>query len=253
MSKDVSVEWRDGEVVITKHADTAEARETIAAIKRAMEFFDKNSDEDRPEAFRPGPGDRGPDDEDEEDETELSPRGQARRRRQLAENVRETGRLESTRKDLAMIDPDVLISQVSKGGLGFAMVKRFVEKTESDELTESQVTTLLLAEFGKDFAKRFQADTPEGRIARQAVEKARNAQWAGAHKAASLTGERALASVSQPRGEKADPLRERIIRDKAVASPFLSQEQLAAYADAMVAELERVTRGRARPGTLESV
>jgi hypothetical protein len=70
-----------------------------------------------------------------------------------------------------------------------------------------------------------------------------------------LTGERALAAAKQPLGSK-NPMRERIIRDKRFASPFLNQGQLERYADAMVAELERVARGkqeRARPGTLESI
>jgi hypothetical protein len=253
MSKDVSVEFRaDGEVIITKHADTPEARETVEAIRRAVALINKNDETFTPGAY--GPGDGGEDREDEEDEAER--RARERRDRKLMENSRESGRLASTKRDLTMIDPDVLISQLSKAGLGFAMVKRFVEKTESDELTEGQVTALLMGAWGAEFGKRFQAQDSEGRIARQAVEKARNAQWAGAYKAAALTGERALATTTPRRGDKADPLRDRIIRDKAVASPFLSQEQLTDYADAMCAELERVARGRqerAYPGTLERV
>jgi hypothetical protein len=114
---------------------------------------------------------RGDDDEEDDGdktETELSPRERARRQRQMAENARETGRLESTRKrDLTtMIDADVLIEQINKAGLGFAVVKRFLEKTDSDELTESQITALLMGTWGVEFGKRFQAQDAEGKIAR---------------------------------------------------------------------------------------
>jgi hypothetical protein len=128
-----------------------------------------------------------------------------------------------------MIDPDVLIEQINKAGLGLAVVKRFVEKHgNDDDLTEGQVTALLMGAWGREFGKRFQAQDAEGLIARQAVAKARDAAWL--KPMATLTGERALAAASQARGERADPPRERIIRDKAVGSPFLSQEQLEAYA-----------------------
>jgi hypothetical protein len=248
MSRDVSVEWRgDGEVVITKYADTVEARETVEAIRRAVAFFNKNTDE----TAEGGYSDQGGEEEDHAElETEPSPRERARRQRQLQERIAETGFQESTKRN-TMIHPDLLIEKINKAGLGFAMVKRFVEKAEGDELTENQVTALLLGAWGVEFGKKFQANDSEGRIARAAVAKARDAAWF--KPTAVETGERALATTTPSRGEKADPLRERIIRDKAVSSPFLSQEQLAAYADAMVAELERTARGRARPGTMERV
>jgi hypothetical protein len=253
MSKDVEFELTsDGELIVKR----GDARDVIEAMRRAVA---KNSDNDRPEAFDPDADEDDDEDDDEETAAELSPRERARRRRQLAENARESGRLESTSKLLKghpMISADYLIEQVNKAGLGFAMVKRFVEKAGSDELTEHQVTALLMGAWGlAEFGKRFQAQDAEGRIARQAVAKARDAAFTPTILA---IGERALAAATQPRGERSDPLRERIIRDKAVGSPFLSQEQLAAYADAMIAELERTARGkqeRARPGggTLENV
>jgi hypothetical protein len=88
------------------------------------------------------------------------------------------------------------------------------------------------------------------------VAKARDGAWF--KPTAVETGERALAATSQARGEKADPLRERIIRDKAVGSPFLDQEQLERYADEMMEHLNGLARGkreRSRPGggTLERV
>jgi hypothetical protein len=258
MSRDVSVEFRaDGEVVITKHADTPEARETVEALRRAIESFNENSPEFTAGAYDPPPGDGDEEDDEDETETELSPRERARRQRQLAERIAESGRLESTAellKGVAMMDSETLIEKINAAGLGLVMVKRFLEKTDSDELTEQQVTDLLLGAWGAEFGKRFQAQDEEGRIARAAVMKARDAGWF--KPTAVETGERALANTTPARGEKANPLREQIVRDKAVASPFLSQEQLAAYADAMVAELERMARGkqeRARPGTLENV
>jgi hypothetical protein len=253
MSKDVSVEFlADGEVRITKHRDTEEARETVEAIKWAVEFFNKNSDEDRPEAFDP---DAGEDDNEHTDDVDtLSPRERRRRDQKLIENSRESRRVESTAKRYPMIDPDVVIAKVSEAGCGFALVKRFAE-SGSDELTEHQVTALLLGAWGVEFGKRFQSQTEEGRIARAAVMKARDAAFTPTVLA---IGERALAVTSGARGEKADPLRERIIRDKAVGSPFLNQEQLAAYADQMIQHLEGLVRGkqeRSRPGggTLERV
>jgi hypothetical protein len=202
--------------------------------------------------------DKGDDDredlESEEDGIEPSARERARRQRQLAENVRETGRQESTAKLLkgvAMMNSETLIEKINAARLGFACVKRFVEKADSDELTEQQVTDLLLGAWGAEFGKRFQAQDEEGQIARAAVMKARDASWL--KPTTVLTGERALAAASQRRGEKADPLRDRIIRDKAVSSPFLSQEQLAAYADQMIEYLENMARRKQRPGTLERV
>jgi hypothetical protein len=145
-----------------------------------------------------------------------------------------------------------VIEQVNKAGIGLAMVKRFAESGR-DELTEHQVTALLLGAWGREFGKRFESQTEEGRMARAAVAKARDGAWFAP--TAVETGERALASTTQSPG-KVDPRRARIIRDKAVSSPFLSQEQLERYADAMIAHLETMARGkqeRARPGTLERV
>jgi hypothetical protein len=255
--KDVSVEFAGDEVIITKHADTPEARETVEALRRAIEGFNKNDPDFTAGAYEPGDDDEEGDKNETETETELSPREQARRRRQLAERIAERGRLESTRKLLKghtpMIDSDTLISEISKRqGLGLAMIDRFVAKGLGDELTEHQIVSLATSDLGgaAEFAKRYQGTDALGRMLREACTKARDAAW---FKPTVETGERALAETSRPRNERADPLRERIIRDKAVASPFLSQEQLAAYADAMVAELERTARGRARPGTMERV
>jgi hypothetical protein len=244
----------DIEQIFAKSVDVQKTAERLGWLL-GRTFIVEKIDDDRPEAFRPEPGDRGPDDEDEDDE-ELSPRERARRRRQLAENVAERGRLEATNKLLKAfsMDTDALIEKISKAGLGLAVVKRFVEKTDSDELTEGQVTALLMGAWGVEFGERFQAQDDEGRIARAAVMKARDAAWFKPTVLA--TGERALAAVTAPRGERADPLRDRIIRDKAVGSPFLSQEQLERYADAMVEHLENMARGkqeRARSGTLERV
>jgi hypothetical protein len=232
---------------------TADRLYQLTGRRFIVEEVDKNDDTFTAGAYDPPPGDDDKEDDENETETELSPRERARRQRQLAENVRETGRLESTRKDLAMLDPDVLISQVSKAGLGFTVVKHFLEKTDSDELTESQVTALLMGAWGAEFGKKFQTNDEEGRIARAAVAKARDAAWF--KPPAVETGERALAATTQPLGSK-NPLRERIIRDKQFASPFMDQAALERYADGMLAELERVARGkqeRARPGTLTNV
>jgi hypothetical protein len=256
MSKDVEVEFRGDEVIIKRFSDSPEAFETVEALKRAVAWFNKDETDFSPGAYDE-PGDDDEEGDEDKTETEPSPRERARRQRQLAENVAERDRLEATNKLLkgvAMIDSDTLIQQISKAGLGFAMVKRFVEKTGSDELTEGQVTALLLGAWGAEFGKKFQANDSDGRIARAAVAKARDAGWF--KPPAVETGERALAETSRRGGAKTDPLRERVIRDKAVASPFLNQEQLEAYADAMCAELDRSARGkqeRARPGTLENV
>jgi hypothetical protein len=255
MSRDVSVEWRDdGEVIVTKHRDTEEARGTIEAIRRLVEGINKNSDEYTEGAYgehEDAEHDQGDDDAEDADE-ELSPRERARRDRKLIANARETARQTSTAKrNLPMIDPDVMIEQVNKAGLGLAMVKRFAEMGR-DELTEHQVTALLLGAWGVEFGKRFQAQDAEGVMARAAVAKARDGAWF--KPTATETGERALAATSQPCGEKADPLRERIIRDKAVGSPFLDQEALERYADEMMEHLNGLARGkqeRTRPGTLE--
>jgi hypothetical protein len=236
---------------------TADRLYQLTGRRFIVEEIGKNDPEYTQGAYDdPDKGDAGGDyDELDDGETELSPREQTRRRRQLAENAAERGRIEATKllKGVTMIDSDTLIEQVTKAGLGFAVVKRFAEKADSDELTEAQCTALLMGAWGREFGKRFQAQDEEGRIARAAVMRARDAAWLAPTVA---TGERALATTTPARGEKADPLRERIIRDKAVGSPFLSQEQLAAYADAMVAELERLVRGkqeRGRPGTLQRI
>jgi hypothetical protein len=224
---------------------TADRLYQLTGRRFVVEEVDKNDGD----GFTAGAYDdpeKGDDDredlENEEDETELSPRERARRQGQLQGRIAETGFQESTKRNT--MNPDLLIEKINGASLGFAVVKRLLEKTDSDELTESQVTALLMGTWGREFGKRFQAQDEDGRIARAAVMKARDAAWF--KPTAVETGERALANATPARGEKADPLRERIVRDKAVASPFLSQEQLAACADAMVAELERVTRGRAR-------
>src|SRR6516225_5765301 len=90
MSKDVSVEWRGDEVIITKLANTREADETVEALKRAVEFFNKNDD-----SYTSGANgdhedaeDRDDDEHDErdEEEAELTPRQRraAEKRRLLA-------------------------------------------------------------------------------------------------------------------------------------------------------------------------
>jgi hypothetical protein len=256
MSKDVSVEFRGDEVVITKRADTAEARETVEAIRRAVELFNKNTDEMTAGAYDP-PGED--DDEADKDEAELTPaERETRRQRLLIEAARsagvpppDSGRMVPKRLkgDTAMID--TLIEQVSKADLGFAVVKRFVEK-DGDELTEHQITALLMGAWGTEFGKRFAAQTPEGLIARYAVAKAKQAAWI--NKAAPLTGARALATAVQPGAGKGDPLRERIIADKRTAAPWMTEAELDRYAAEMARELDRAARGkqeRARPGTLE--
>jgi hypothetical protein len=203
-------------------------------------------------AYGPGDGDEEEDVESEvESETPAERRARERRDRKLIENARESGRLASTKRDLTMIDPDVLISQLSKAGLGFAMVKRFVEKTDGDELTEQQVTALLMGTWGAEFGKRFQAQDEEGRIARAAVMKARNAQWFAP--TAVETGERALASAVHPGAGEKDPLRERIIADKRTAAPWMTEEALERYAAEMARELDRAGRAKAKPGTMERV
>jgi hypothetical protein len=261
MSKDVSVEWRDdGEVIITKHRDTPEARETVEALRRAIEFFNKNDPEFTAGAYDPPPGD-GDEEEGDEDktETELSPRERARRQRQLAENVRETGQLEATKLlkgHTPMTDPDTLIAEIGKRqGLGLAVVKRFVENG-TDELTEHQIVSLATSDLGgaAAFAKRYQGDDALGRMLREACAKARDAAWFAPTVLA--TGGRALATAVKPGAGKGDPLCEQIVADKRTAAPWMSEEELNRYAAAMAAEIDRVTRGkqeRARPGTLENV
>ena len=53
MTRDVEVEIRGDEVIITKHADTEDARGTVAAIRRAVEAYNKNSDHFTGEAYQP--------------------------------------------------------------------------------------------------------------------------------------------------------------------------------------------------------
>jgi hypothetical protein len=261
MSKDVSVEFRGEEVVITKHNDSREATETVEALRRAVEFFNKNTDEMTAGAY--GPGDDDEEDDEDEREAERSQRERERRRRQLAERVAERGRLEATNKllkGIAMIDTDALVEKIdnnlielaAKQGCGIAVLKAYVEE-DRYRWCERQVTKILTDAWGKDFAKNLQSQTPEGLTARQALEKARNAQWLAAYKAAPLTGERALAVTVNPRVER-DPVRERIVTDKRNAAPWMSEEELDRYATEMKVALERAARGkqeRSRPGTLE--
>jgi hypothetical protein len=251
MSKDISVEWGDdGEVIITKHRDTEDARSTIEAIKRLVDGINKNTDE-----FTAGAYDEPNGDDDEEDEAELeaelSPRERERRRsrRRLIEAEERAGPAR-TRKVATMIDSDTLIGQIAKRQLGFVVLKRFAE-AGTDELTEAQVTDLLLGEWGREFGKRFQAQDEEGRIAREAVAKARNAQWNAARKAGPTvhaTGGRALAFAVQP-GKNAE--RERIINQARTVSPWWTEEELGRYADGLQAELQRAARRKAEAGALE--
>jgi hypothetical protein len=190
MSKDVSVEFRDdGEVIITKHRDTAGARETVAAMRRAIELFNKN-DDDRPEAFDPDSDNDAPRTPEEEKE---------RRRRMLAEAAEKERERSAaitatgvpphplkTRKVATMIDTDDwiqkidndLIEKIRKAGCGLAVLKRYVDEGR-ERWSEHQVAKILMNHWGKDFATNYQAQNSDGLLARRAIEKARNAAWMG--------------------------------------------------------------------------
>ena len=152
-----------------------------------------------------------------------------------------------------MIDSDTLIEQITKRrGLGLAMIKRFAE-AGTDQLTEHQIVNLATSDLGggAEFAKRYQGDDQLGRMLRTATMKARDAAWF--KPAAPLTGERALATTVQPGTTERKAMRERIVADKRTASPWMSQAELEAYAEAMERELERAGRAKAKPGTMERV
>jgi hypothetical protein len=194
MSRQVSVEYIGDEVIIRKHNNSPVAEEAVAALRRAFEGMNKNTDETTAHAC-------DADELDEEDEEEPSRRERERRRQQLAENVHERGRLESTRPSLTvpkrstkgdtpMPDPEFIISKICEAGLGFTVVKHYVERQGGDDdLTEGQVTDLLLGAWGAEFGKRFQAQDEEGRIAREAVSKAKQAGWINAHKSSAASSD----------------------------------------------------------------
>jgi hypothetical protein len=286
MSKDVEVEWRaDGEVIITKHRDTEEARETVEAIRRAVEFFNKNDGE-----YTPGAYADHEDADDDDDGEELSPRERVRRERQMAEAARETGRLASTRKAKTMTMDDLtgVVSNICKRADGITVTKlATVEVEKGASLFSSYERSAMLTAIAKASDRgggsddrvfsRFLQD-PGNLLFRQwallpvdvaelrkrstlfddVIAKAR-AAGDGDLGTRAIGGREAFAVGAGERGDRrteADALRERIIADKRAGAPFMTDEQLARYADGMLAELERAPRGkqeRARPGTLERV
>jgi hypothetical protein len=278
-NKNVSVEFVGDQVIITKHADTEEARETVEALVRAI----KNDGEYTPGAYADhadAEDDQGG--EDDEEEAELTPR-----QRRAAEHRRELEALAragvpppgttTTRKARTMTMDDLtgIVSNICKradgktvaklaayevgqGGSRFSSFERAsmigsVAKAAGGTGSDDQKFSRFLQDPGNTLLRQWAllpADV--GELAK------RSTLFDDViAKAAPLTGERALATQTQSPG-KVDPLRERIIRDKAVGSPFLSQEQLARYADEMMEHLNGLARGkqeRSRPGggTLENV
>jgi hypothetical protein len=254
----------DGEI-ICKYADR---RDVIVAMKRAI----AKNDPEMTAAAYDGDEDDEHDEhgEDDEDETELSPRERTRRGRKLIQNARESARQARTKRDLPMIDPDVVIAQVSKAGLGLAVVKRFAETGAGDELTEHQIVKLAMGELGAAaFSKLYQSDDELGRMLRTATTKARNAQWAGAYKTRAagdgnlgvraLGGREAFAVGRGSQGSKpteADKVREAAIEQQMRLGRWKTVEDAARYVDGLQAELNRMARAkqqRSRPGTLDRV
>jgi hypothetical protein len=178
-SENISFELADdGELI----ADSDARGVIVEAMKRAIA---KNSDNDRPEAFDPDSGE----DDDREEEAELTQaqRAAAERRRLLAALARAgVAPPSATRKGYPMVDTDALVEKIGddliekirKEGYGLAVVKNFVEEG-TFRFSEHQITKILMNHWGADFAKNFAAQTPNGLIARKAVEKARNANWLG--------------------------------------------------------------------------
>jgi hypothetical protein len=251
MSGDVEVEIVGDEVVITKHADTEEARGTVAAIRRAVELFNKNTDDFTAEAYRdPDAADDG-EDEDDDDEIDGGEPAARRRARRLQRDPAALAAAlvgERTEKRSETMTADAMIESIKKSGCAIAILKRFV-KEGKDAWSEFQITKILTDHWGADFAKNLQAQTPEGLLARRALEQARNAQFIDAYygkadhtvslEPAVVAGREATA-VNRPTA--ADRARERIIAEKRAAAPFMSDEQLAAYADSMIEHLGRIER-----------
>jgi hypothetical protein len=297
MSKDVSVEFlADGEVRITKHRDTEEARETVDAIKRAVEFFNKNDGDYTPGAYADHE-DAEDDDQGEHDdgdeEAELTPRQRraAEYRRQL-EALARAGvpppGTTTTRKARTMTMDDLtgVVSNICKradgitvtklatfevgqGGSRFSsferasMIGAIAKAQDCGGGSDDQKFSRFLQDPGNMLLRQWAmlpADVAE--LSKRAdlfddvIAKAR-AAGDGVMGTRAIGGREAFAVGAGERGAartEADARREEIIANKRTAAPFMTEAQLGRYADDMLAELERVARGkqeRARPGTLE--
>src|SRR5262249_4924625 len=101
-------------------------------------------------------------------------------------NSRESGRLESTRKDLTMLDFDVLntaiqkhddnlIATIKKRRCGLAVLEGYVEKGLG-QWSEVQVTQIINDHYCADAVKKMTEQSGEGVVIRKALQKASYAQ-----------------------------------------------------------------------------
>jgi hypothetical protein len=179
----------DGDQVIIRH-DGSDLG-TVAAMRRAIEAFNKSVDGDRPEGFDPG-------DEDETGETPEERR--ERRRRLIAEadkQERERSRAETeagvapnarARKVATMVDFDTLshlikanddnlIATIKKRHCGLAVLGEYVTKGLGQQWSESQVTQIINDHYGADAVKKMTEQSAEGALLRKALQKANHAHW----------------------------------------------------------------------------
>jgi hypothetical protein len=284
MSKDVSVEFVGDEVIITKHADTAEARETVEAIKRAVEFFNKNDDQYTAGAYGEHEDaddeDRETDEEDEEENTLSERERQRRRDRALARAGVPPPSATRKARTMTLDDLTNVVSTISK---------------RADAVTVNKLATFEVGQGGSRFSS-FERATMVGAIAKakdrgagsddqkfsrflQDPDNTLLRQWAllpadlaelgkrstlfddvigkarasgdgdlGTRALAGHTGGRTVLAVGAgsagAKPTESDALRDQIIREKRTAAPWMSDEQLGRYATGMLAELERAARGK---------
>jgi hypothetical protein len=132
------------------------------------------------------------DDEDEDDEAETNTLSERERQRRARRDMRRAGvpPPDAARKrDLSMLDSDVLnalvqkhddglIESVREKGCGMALIEYIVNKGQTG-FSEFQLSRIMQDHCGADFAKRYSAPTDEGRKMREATLIARNANWLG--------------------------------------------------------------------------
>jgi hypothetical protein len=286
MSRDVEVDIVDGnEVIITKHRDTEEARNTVAAIRRAVELWNVKVANDSSYTEGAYGEDVDPDaaDDDEDDEEidggEPAARERARRLQRDPAARAAASVDERTQKGHAMADltgtvealiykgdrtpiAKIAAAEVARGISVFssfersAMIGALAKRQGDAKLSDAQkISRFLQYPDNRELLKwsLLRADveliSKRASLLDDTLGKRDHVSLEPA-----MVGGREATAVNRPRA--ADAARQRIIDEKRTAAPFMTDEQLERYADGMQAELDRMARAkqeRARPGTLERV
>jgi hypothetical protein len=177
----VEFEIENGELIL-KHDGSPNDVSTVAAIARAVALMSKNDDSYTSGAYGEDVDpdaaelEDARDEEDDEEDDETAGRERARRLQRDPAALAAASVGERTEKRSETMTTDEMIESIRKSGCAIAILKRFVDEGK-DAWTEFQITKILSDHWGADFAKNLTAQTPDGLIARQALQKAKYDGW----------------------------------------------------------------------------